>query len=309
MTARLLRWLLVLQAASAVAIAVWAQRQVGMAVLAALALGIGAVLAVRLAITANNFFLSWKLGSATPPAYSIGPLARLCLFFDEFTATFAHSSWIMPLAKAHMRIYPDCATLPVLLLHGYGCNSGYWRHLVRHLDARHISHAGLDLEPMLGDIDGYVPLVARAISELRAKSGKTRVVIVAHSMGGLVARAWLRQYGSSAVARVVTLGTPHHGTGLARLGAGRNAEQMRHQPGAAEPESAWLRELAAAETPATRALFTSIFTHHDNIVAPQTSSVLEGATNVEFSGVGHVAMGRDRRILARVLQEIGRASD
>jgi hypothetical protein len=53
---------------------------------------------------------------------------------------------------------------------------------------------------------------------------------------------------------------------------------------------------------AARALITSIYTHHDNIVAPQTSSVLPGARNIAFGGVGHVALGRNR-ILNQVLDD------
>ena len=150
-----------------------------------------------------------------------------------------------------------------------------------------------------------MPLVARAIASLSEKTNTSSVIIVAHSMGGLVARAYIRAHGSARLARVITLGTPHHGTSLAAFGVGRNAAQMRRTKTAcAAPESAWIRDLAASETPATRALITSIFTHHDNIVAPQTSSLLPGARNVEFGGIGHVAMGRNRRILARLMEEI-----
>ena len=35
--------------------------------------------------------------------------------------------------------------------------------------------------------------------------------------------------------------------------------------------------------------------------------MLEGARNLEFGGVGHVAMGRNCAILACVLDEIGQA--
>jgi triacylglycerol esterase/lipase EstA (alpha/beta hydrolase family) len=106
------------------------------------------------------------------------------------------------------------------------------------------------------------------------------------------------------VARVITLGTPHHGTCLASFGVGRNAAQMRRAGPGGGVECAWLRELAATEDAATRALITSIYTHHDNIIAPQTSSVLAGARNIEMGGVGHVALGRNRRVLARVMDEL-----
>ena len=65
-----------------------------------------------------------------------------------------------------------------------------------------------------------------------------------------------------------------------------------------------MRALAASESPATRALVTSIYSHHDNIVAPQTSSELAGARNLAFGGVGHVALGANRRILQAVMAEL-----
>ncbi len=219
-----------------------------------------------------------------------------------------HTSWIMPRARAGQRLYADARVPPVLLLHGYGCNSGYWRQLTARLDAAHISHATLDLEPILAGIDDYVPLVAQAMARLCAASGAARVHIVAHSMGGLVARAYLRAHGGARVARIITLGTPHHGTSLASFGLGANAAQMRRHPARARPESDWLAALADGETAAMRAQLTSIYTHHDNIVSPQSSSELEGARNLAFGGVGHVALGRNARILDCVMAELEHAA-
>lgn len=271
----------------------------------ALAAGLGIVLLVRMLITANNFVLTARFSSVTPDDFRIGRAGQLRLFAEEFMATLLHSSWFMANATACERIYDDARGAPVLLLHGYGCNSGYWAHLTPLLDAARISHASLDLEPIMGAIDDYVPLVARACESLCAQANASKVIIVAHSMGGLVARAYLREHGPERVAHVFTLGTPHHGTSLANMGVGRNAAQMRRDPAAPDaPESAWLRQLAASETPELRSLITSLYTHHDNIVAPQTSSQLPGARNIEFGGVGHVAMGRNPRVLGRLMQEI-----
>jgi triacylglycerol esterase/lipase EstA (alpha/beta hydrolase family) len=153
------------------------------------------------------------------------------------------------------------------------------------------------LAPVTGSIDAYVPLVEAGVDALLVATGAAKVVIVAHSMGGLVARAWMRDHGTGRVARVVTIGTPHHGTSLASFGVGLNAQQMRR-------DGAWLQALAASEDAEKRALITSIYSHHDNIVAPQTSSELEGARNLAFGGVGHVALGANPRILAAVMQEV-----
>jgi triacylglycerol esterase/lipase EstA (alpha/beta hydrolase family) len=308
MSARLLlRLLLLVQAASALAIAAAASSALGMNRWAALALGIGAVALVRLAIFSNNFVMSARSASATPAEFRLGAAGWLRLFGEEFAASMLQSSWSMPRAAPRQVIHPGSARPPVLLLHGYGCNSGYWDHLTPLLDAAGISHATLDLEPITCGIDDYAGPVERAVESLCAATGAPKLVIVAHSMGGLVARAWLRKHGAARVARVITLGTPHHGTCLASFGVGRNAAQMRRAGCPEGLESEWLRDLAAGESAATRALLTSIYTHHDNIISPQTSSFLAGAHNIPMGGVGHVAMGRNRRVLAQVMREIASA--
>jgi pimeloyl-ACP methyl ester carboxylesterase len=293
----LLRALLLVQLAAALLIGWAASGRYGMAPWQAALLGIGSVVLVRLLINMNNFVMAARFASATPHAFRLGPGARLRLLAEEFRASMLVTSWFVPRASAATRIWQDSRQPPVLLLHGYGCNSGYWVHLTPLLDAARISHASVDLEPVAGDIDGYVPLVQRAVEDLCAAAGADKVAIVAHSMGGLVARAWMRAHGTGRVARVITLGTPHHGTALARFGLGQNAFQMR-------PGSAWLHALAASEDGAVRALVTSLYTHHDNIVAPQESSRLEGARNLEFGGVGHVALGANPRVLKAVMQEL-----
>ena len=290
----LVQWL----AAGAIAGYLWRS---GVGLAPAIAIGLAVPLAVRIVINLNNFVLAARFASPTPREFALSLPARARLLAEEFAASMLASSWHMVHARPAQTIYPGQATPPVLLLHGYGCNSGYWVHLIRRLDAARISHASLDLEPIAGDIDGYAPMVGKAIDALCAASGQRQAIIVAHSMGGLVARAYLRACGDARVARVITLGTPHHGTSLAQFGPGLNAQQMRR---GASGESDWLRALAAGESERTRALFVSLYTHHDNIVAPQTSSVLPGARNLAFGGIGHVAMGSNGRILDAVMGEI-----
>ena len=289
----LLRLVLLVQGAAALLIA-WGLQRHGAPAWGALLAGVGFVALVRLAINMNNFVMASRAASPTPPAYRLGFGARLRMLAEEFRASMVVTSWHVPRGCARMTVHPD-RHVPVLLVHGYGCNSGYWAHLVPLLDREGISHAGIDLEPVAGSIDDYAPLIEERVRALCAATGAARIAIVAHSMGGLAARVWMRRYGSARVASVITLGTPHHGTKLARFGPGANAVQMRR-------DGAWLRDLAASEGPDVRARIVSIYTHHDNIVAPQDSSVLPGAHNVAFGGVGHVALGSNPRVLAEVLR-------
>lgn len=300
----MLQRLLLVQATAGTAIALAAWGWFGAAPWTALALGLGSVVLARLAINMNNFLVSACFASPTPPEFRLGPAARLRLLAEEFSSSMLHTSWFMPRAAACMRVYDTAgenAHPPVLLVHGYGCNSGYWWYLIPRLDRARISHASVDLEPVLGDIDGYVPLVQEAIEELCRATGAGQVALVAHSMGGLVVRAWMRVHGTARVARAITLGSPHHGTGMAKFGRGPNVVQMRCHRGVA---SDWLQELGRGEDPATRALITSIYTHHDNIVSPQTSSELPGARNIAFGGIGHVALGCNGRVLDTVMREL-----
>jgi pimeloyl-ACP methyl ester carboxylesterase len=261
-----------------------------------LAFGLLVVVLVRLFISANNFYLSWRAGSITPPDHALNPRSAASLFWQEFHSSMLTSSYYM-LRPIGMQVHPEARGLPVLLIHGYVCNSGYWLPMSKLLKQARISHYGIDLEPPGASIDDYAPQVQAAVARLRKETGSEKVIIVGHSMGGLVARAYLRRYGDAGIARVITLGTPHHGTALAHFGPGSNAAQMRR-------DSAWLASLAASEANTQRMLISSIYSVHDNIIAPQDSSDLPGARNLVFGAIGHVALGRHPDIMQCTLREI-----
>jgi triacylglycerol esterase/lipase EstA (alpha/beta hydrolase family) len=294
MVVRILLAIMAVQVAAALAIWHAAARYVPLDL--ALLLAVLAVVLVRGAISANNFRMARKFGSDVPAEHRLDLAGRLCLFGGEFRASMLTSSWTMLRHRPAPFFACEARALPVLLVHGYGCNGGFWAALGALLRRERISHDTVDLEPVTAPLDDYVDQVERAVQRLLAATGAPRLVIVGHSMGGLVARAWLRRHGAAHVARIVTVGTPHHGTGLAAMGIGANARQMRQDAG-------WLAQLAQDDA-RHRALITSIWSWHDNIVAPQTSCRLPGARNIAFSGIGHVALGSDARVLCRILDEI-----
>jgi triacylglycerol esterase/lipase EstA (alpha/beta hydrolase family) len=116
-------------------------------------------------------------------------------------------------------------------------------------------------------------------------------------MGGLALRCYLRRYGDAAIARALTIASPHDGTLLARYGHGRNARQM-------QPGSRLLAELAASEDAARRAKFVCIATQDDNLIVPRASALLPGARHHALDGVGHLATLEDRRVWEIVEREI-----
>ena len=305
MVIRITRILLSVQLLIATGLYLLATGRLGMrSHLLAAALAVGTVLLVRMLITANNFGLAWRYRSETPDHHRLGRYAAARLFLVEYGASMLTSSWTMGFCTFRDR--PGNAGLPpVLLVHGYGCNSGYWHFMSGALHRAGVGHHGIDLEPVLAGIDRFVPALHARIEEICRQTGQAQIIIVGHSMGGLVARAYLRDHGASRIARVITLGTPHRGTGLARFGAGRNSRQMRWTGSAANGRcSAWLTRLAQREDPALRELFVSIYSHQDNIVSPQLSSFLAGAVNIELDGIGHVALGMHPRVQQEVIAAI-----
>jgi triacylglycerol lipase len=302
------RLLLLVQFILAVALAALAVRFGQVPSWLALTFGFGVVLLIRALINANNFRIARQFSSPIPLPYQLSLTQAIKLFLTEFTASMISTSWAMPFKIFATRVAQEPAGLPVLLIHGYGCNSGYWNSLSRRLTQENITHHAVDLEPVLGSIDGFVPIIHRAIEGLLKTSGQDQIVIVAHSMGGLVARAYLRDYGMARIAKVITLGTPHHGTVIANFGRGLNSRQMERSPDLAGTPSAWLSALEQAENPAARSLFVSIYTLHDNIVFPQTTAHLPGARNIELYGIGHVALASTLSVQQSILQEIAQAS-
>ncbi|MDE2277202.1 MAG: alpha/beta fold hydrolase [Burkholderiales bacterium] len=229
-------------------------------------------------------FALLRLVPAAGPRPGLPALLRA--WGGEVAAALAVFGWRQPFRS---RRWPDHlpADAPgragVLLIHGFMCNRGLWNRWLARLTRQGVPVVAVDLEPIFGPIELYAPAIEAAVVALERCTGRPAVV-VAHSMGGLALRRWWVEPGNEArVAHAITLGTPHHGTWLARFGLGFNARQMRLG-------SAWLRELAAVE-PATRAQrLTCFYSPCDNIVFPAAGATLAGAPAQALPAVAHLRM-------------------
>ncbi len=75
-----------------------------------------------------------------------------------------------------------------------------------------------------GDIRDYTVTLAKEIDKVKRQFGVTKVDIVAHSMGGLISRFYMKQFGSDNVHQLIMLGTPNHGSLLTQDIIQRDAE-------------------------------------------------------------------------------------
>ena len=70
----------------------------------------------------------------------------------------------------------------------------------------------------LGDIRTNSQRLANTIASVRARTGAAKVDLVAHSMGGLVSRYYIKDLGGAAtVDSLIMMGTPNYGTSLANV--------------------------------------------------------------------------------------------
>ena len=191
---------------------------------------------------------------------------------------------------------PAPTDLPVLLVHGVLCNAGVWERFARYL-RRHGVQAVYTISygPPLASIDTFADQLARRIDAVLAATGARELVVVSHSMGGLVTLAYCRRHGAAKIRRAITLAAPYHGSVHAWLMAGTCLAQLR-------PGNAWLDALTREPYP--RPPITSIWSWHDSMVAPQVSSRLPGADEIALVGVGHNAILADADARAHALAAI-----
>ena len=191
---------------------------------------------------------------------------------------------------------------PVLLLHGILCNQALWGPLVARLQAAGFGPiAAIDLEPLDADIETYAARAQRELFALRRQCNGAPVAIVAHSMGGLVARALLRSSGAQCVSRIVTVASPHHGSAHARCLPFTAARQMR-------PDSPWLLALNAEQEGKLSAPLTSLYSRDDSLVTAR-SAALRGAESLELRGLGHFGQLRSARALQAIVTVLTKETD
>ena len=184
----------------------------------------------------------------------------------------------------------DAAPLPpVLLVHGFESSPATFRTM-----AARLVHDGRTVYAIA--LPGQDNLVnAEAIRAFVVAHHLQRVDIVAHSMGGLSSRWFIRFLrGSVDVVHYVALGTPQHGLWLACLAPPDDGGQMC-------PISSFLGRLDAGNDEPGPTRYTSVFSTTDGIVPPSSARLDGGTCLVQDGGVTHFALLTDARVYRQVI--------
>ena len=132
----------------------------------------------------------------------------------------------------------------------------------------------------VGSIESVALGLKRALS---ANVQGGRIDIIAHSMGGLVARAYIQQLGGERrVDRLITLGTPHGGSHAATFVPAPLVRQLL-------PSSEFLTRLNSHDPP-ERLRTLSLVAGRDLLVQPVESAHCPFGESVVFDDLGHLEL-------------------
>ena len=145
------------------------------------------------------------------------------------------------------------------------------------------------------DIAERAQALVEFVREVRAVTGADEVDLVAHSLGGLIARVALTEVGFARQVRtIVTLGSPHAGTFSARFAGTVLTRAIRRD--------ADTFSNLGPPPPGVRAI--SLWSRNDLLVLPPESAAWPGAEHVEVSPFTHYSYllePRGFRIVGRLL--------
>ena len=185
---------------------------------------------------------------------------------------------------------------PILLVHGFMQTRAHFALLGPRLAAYGLGPIyTINLRASEGGLRDQAELLSRRINQIRLATGAQQLDVVAHSTGGLVARLAELGRREPRLRRIVTLGTPHHGTQVAHVVFGAAARDMR-------PHSDLVRSLAP---PPPGQLVSISSTHDFFVIPPESARVAPHGRDVIVRHVGHLALLTDLQVSVEVAKALG----
>ncbi|MFG2948142.1 esterase/lipase family protein [Streptomyces adustus] len=187
---------------------------------------------------------------------------------------------------------------PVVFVHGISSSSSSWDDWTADFKADGYSSAELD-EWSYDWSQSNVTTAQQLATEIRsvlARTGASKVDIVAHSMGVLSARYYLKNLGgTSYVDDFVSTAGVNHGTTTASWCSWLYTSCAEMYTG-----SSFLTSLNSGDETPGSVSYASYWSDCDEALTPDTTAVLSGATNVEVGCISHTDMNNDYGVYEQV---------
>ncbi|MGN6257230.1 MAG: esterase/lipase family protein [Solirubrobacterales bacterium] len=186
---------------------------------------------------------------------------------------------------------------PILFVHGWNGSASNWSTMISRFEKDGWPKSYLMAYTYNSSTSNKVLAeteVKSHVEQLLKNTGASKVDIIAHSMGSLNTRWYIKfDGGESKVDDWVSLGGPNHGTEAANICFGVSCEEMRIG-------SKFLTELNAGdETPGT-VNYGTWWSPCDEFINPDESVILSGATNTKTACISHLSLLTDETVYKQV---------
>ena len=196
---------------------------------------------------------------------------------------------------------------PVLLVHGVIHNRSAFFSLRREMEKwGWVNVFSMNYSTWHGSITGMIEDLARRVDQIQRETGCSSVDIVAHSLGGLIARYFMSiGAGRGKVNQLVTLGTAHQGTslsGILRVFLGGSLHRDLKK------RSYFISSIDQVALPRNSRI-VSVYTKKDRVVWPFKNCLVDdsvGASfeNIEVYSAGHMSLLYDSEVFKVVRDQL-----
>lgn len=213
----------------------------------------------------------------------------------ELTFVVANAYSLVLPRRETIRPLADDGRTPIVLIHGLGGNRGTWwplRLFLRLHGYRRVYAFGYE--------DGTVQELAAGlvefIDEVREKTGREQVNIVAHSLGGIISRyAIQRLRQAEAVKTLITLASPHQGTYMANWANTTLTRALR-------ADSDLIADLNTDDLSVLSVRLVTVRSDRDIYVLPHENMTHPDAENIFVPGLAHTQQILSKEVYRIILR-------
>lgn len=187
---------------------------------------------------------------------------------------------------------------PILFVHGWSGSASNWNTMIERFEKDGYPKSYLraySYNTSQSNKTDAETVVKSEVEKLKKETGAEKVDIVAHSMGSLNSR-WYVKFVPGGEANVddwVSLGGPNHGTSSANACFSTSCVEMRIG-------STFLSELNAGDETPGVVNYGTWWSPCDEFINPDESVILSGATNTKTACISHLALLSDETVYKQV---------
>ncbi len=187
---------------------------------------------------------------------------------------------------------------PILFVHGWSESASLWNTMISNFEKDGYTKKQLraySYNTSQSNKTDAETIVKSEVEKLKSENGASKVDIIAHSMGSLNSR-WYIKFVTGGEANVddwVSLGGPNHGTDTANFCFSAACTEMRIG-------STFLSELNAGDETPGAVNYGTWWSPCDSIINPDSSVSLSGATNTKTACISHTALTTDATVYGQV---------